>query len=174
MVLSSLVANGLVQEVDVSGVPSFRWQQESVIEAALAAAAGYDDSPKHFVPTQEDCGVLRAAAGKYTGVKPQAVVLQPGLRWNDGHQPAMNIALISADPAGKDTDLADFGTWQHFRKGIDLAKGGRAVIDFYVYKRCSPDLQGNVVLFIENGRFDCIRSIELTGPVIWRAGVGLL
>ncbi|MFK4705564.1 hypothetical protein ABIC83_002403 [Roseateles asaccharophilus] len=173
-VLSSLVTNGLVQEIDVGGVPSFRWHKDAAIEAALAAASDYDDSPKHFVPTQVECETLRRAAAHYLDIKPYAAVLQPGLRWSGGSRPAMNIALISDDPTGKDTDLADFGTWAQFRKGFDLAKGGRAVIDFYVYRHRSPDLQGNVVLFIENGQFDHIRSVELTGPVIWRAGVGFL
>jgi hypothetical protein len=89
-------------------------------------------------PTPEECRRLREAGVKAANGR-RAISLEPGLRapWGPNPsrpdaEPAINIALVSADPEFADTDLFDYGSWSDFRLGVPLTADGRAIVDFYV------------------------------------------
>lgn len=109
-------------------------------------------------PTQAEATAIRAAAARECGLNINAVVLQPGRRWNtesDGMDSDINIARITKHSDwGRDTDLDDYDTWSSFRSGVRLTDEGRAIVDFYVAMRNDPhnELQGNVVVHYEGGR----------------------
>jgi hypothetical protein len=111
-----------------------------------------------YVPTKEDIAMIKAAAAREALISVGAVLLEPGYRyctdegWEGEGQ--MNIALVSDDPHFNNTDLADYGTWAEFRKGIDLTADGRGIVDFYIRKRGDQysELLGNVTIHIRDGK----------------------
>ena len=111
---------------------------------------------KIWKPTQAQCDLIKRAAAKEGNVPLKAVLLEPGLRWNtdDGSKPqSINIALVSDEAEWGDTDLADMGYWEAFRKGVELTEDGRAIVDFYIRKRGDEwaELYGNVTAYYEGG-----------------------
>jgi hypothetical protein len=110
----------------------------------------------HYVPTKGDIEIIKRAASRETGVPVGAVLMEPGWRCNTTREveASINIALVSDDPAWNDTDLADYGTWAEFRKGIELTADGRAIIDLYIHRRFDEEreLHGNIELYVEGGK----------------------
>lgn len=108
-----------------------------------------------YVPTQEDCNIIRKAAAREAvpGISEGAVLLEPGYRSGPKGE-NMNILLTTDDPKWQDTDLADYGTWKEFRAGFELTDDGSAVVDFYIRRRFDPyaDLHGNVTAYWRNGK----------------------
>lgn len=129
--------------------------------------------PAKYIPTAEDCTIIRSAAAREANLTAGAVILEPGYRW--GPHPergsSLNIALVSDDPAWGDTDLADYGTWSEFRKGIELTSDGRAIVDFYIRRKfdSSGELHGNIVCHVRNGVLAEIRGYGHGGRPLWTA-----
>ena len=126
-----------------------------------------------WIPTQEQCDLIKAAASREAGLRLSRVLLEPGIRYNTDNpernnaarnieKGAFNIALISDDPEWNDTDLADNGDWKYFRRGVALTEDGRAIVDFYIRARNQqPDedsLWGNVSVYYANGRIERIQG----------------
>lgn len=126
-----------------------------------------------YIPTQADCDALKAAAAREARLAPGMVLLEPGLRFGPikTHAHHMNIALVSDDPQWNDTDLADYGTWSDFRKGLELTEDGRGTVDFYLRTRFDPhgELHGNVSCTIVAGHLAEIH--DAGGKVLWSRAV---
>lgn len=112
-----------------------------------------------FKPTKQDVAIIKAAAASESAprISEGAVILEPAWRGNtkdESRGVSMNIALVSDDPKWNDTDLADYGVWAEFRKGIELTPDGRGIVDFYIRKRGDQygELHGNVTIEIRNGK----------------------
>lgn len=123
-----------------------------------------------YIPSKADCDAIKAAAARETGLKVGAVLLEPGYRSGPGGE-SMNVALVTNDPKWGDTDLADYGTWAEFRKGIDLTTDGRGIVDFYIARRfdLNHELHGNVTCYIKGGELAEVRGYDKGHPVIWAA-----
>ncbi len=112
-------------------------------------------------PTTAECEIIKAAAGAEAGLSPRSLVLEPGWRCNTEREgpSSLNIALVTNDPDWNDTDLGDYGRWVEFRKGIELTADGRAIVDFYIYRRGRYEqLEGNVTVYYEAGRITRIHG----------------
>lgn len=110
-------------------------------------------------PTQAQVDLIKRAAAMESQphVQLSAVILEPGWRCNteEPTRPSsMNVALVSDQPDWNDTDLADYGEWASFRKGVELTHDGRAIVDFYIRRRGDQDreLCGNVSVYYQGGR----------------------
>lgn len=125
-----------------------------------------------YIPSKADCEAIKAAAAREAGIKVGAVLLEPGWRCGPRGE-SVNVALVSDDPEWNDTDLADYGSWSEFRKGIDLTADGRGIVDFYIGRRFDIDheLQGNVTCYIKGGKLAEIRGYDTGHPVIWAAPI---
>ena len=127
-----------------------------------------------FKPTQADCDIIKVAAQIEAGMK--GVTLEIGERYNTDkglhHQTAINIALVSSHEHWDDTDLNQTMPWKWFRKGFELAEGGRAICDFYIYNKSRDELevelQSNVVAYWENEKLVRVRGCGDTD--IWKDG----
>jgi transcriptional regulator with XRE-family HTH domain len=111
--------------------------------------------PHVWKATPTDCRTIYRAAAKEARRSPTTVRLEPAIRYNtryDDGQQNMNIALVSRDPLSwwEDTGLADFASWAHFRKGVELTPDGRAIVEFYVYDR--KHLIASVTAYRAHGR----------------------
>lgn len=132
--------------------------------------------PKVFKITSEQVAILKrcASAESVPHVPVTNMILEPGERCNteDHTKPcSMNIAMVSDDPEWNDTDLADYGLWTDFRKGVELTPDGKAIVDFYIRKRKAGydddgDLCGNVQIIVEGG---VMVRVEAQGRVMWSA-----
>lgn len=118
--------------------------------------------PTTWKPTSAECAVIRAAAGLEVNAPPRGLVLQPGWRFNTTRADvaaSVNVALVSDDADWGDTDLADYGRWAEFRKGVELTADGRAIVDFYVYRKGTyEELLGNVTVYYQAGRITRIHG----------------
>lgn len=120
--------------------------------------------PNIWKPTRAECAAIRNAAAREAlpRIAPATVVLEPGYRWSKAHEDRgsnINVALVS-DTGLDDTDLADYGNWSEFTRGVPLTEGGRAIVDFYIRRRGDQyrELLGNVTVTYEGGRITRIRG----------------
>lgn len=128
-------------------------------------------------PTAREVELIKRAAAREGSMSLGRVLLEPGIRINlvddskniDVPGGAYNIALITDDPDWNDTDLADFGSWVDFRKGVTLTEDGRAIVDFYIRKRFvhgwDDSLFGNVSVYYAGGRITRIHGYPGEYPV---------
>jgi hypothetical protein len=138
-----------------------------------------------FKPTAEQidiikkCAVIEAKSAGFGRITENTVLLEPGIRCNltdharDEH---MNIALVTYETdSWGDTDLADYGTWADFRKGIELAPNGRGIFDFYLRQRNDPDheLISNITVYVIGGKMHYIDGVGGPDP-IWRREGGFV
>lgn len=114
--------------------------------------------PKVWKPTAAERAAIRAAGARESAdpISPASVVLEPGYRWSKAHEDrgsSINVALVS-DRGLDDTDLADYGRWSDFTRGVPLTEDGRAIVDFYIRRRGDPHngLLGNVGVHYAGGR----------------------
>lgn len=126
-----------------------------------------------FKPKQAECDIIKVCARIEAGMS--GVTLEVGERYNlnRGHaESQINIALISSHEHWDDTDLNQTMPWKWFRKGFELAKGGRAICDFYIYNasrdELEVELQSNVVAYWEGGKLVRVRGVGDTD--IWANG----
>jgi hypothetical protein len=124
--------------------------------------------PKMWMPTHDECHLIKAAAAEESSLRGSQVELQPGRRYNtqDSSAPeSINIARVTRETNGgwDDTDLADHDDWTDFKSGVILTEDGRATVDFYIYSlKGDSGLHGNVVVHYAGGK---ITSIEGFGRV---------
>lgn len=123
-----------------------------------------ENTCKVWKPSQAQCKVIKAAAAMESGIKADQIKLQPGVRLNmrdHDVESCINIARVtrSTDGTWEDTDLDDRVEWRTFKKGVPLTDDGRAIVDFYIHRYgIRDDLEGNVVVFFENGQLSRIRG----------------
>lgn len=105
-----------------------------------------------YKPTADEKRIIRACAQRSAGYR--GVEINPSTKIDAGGRIEMNIALLTDDPKWRDVDLFDNAyQWRDFTKGVPLAEGGRAIVDFYVYNRGrDAELKTNITIWIEDGR----------------------
>lgn len=114
---------------------------------------------KIWKPTATERAAIRAAGAREAvpSLSLATVVLEPGYRYStaDGGSgdSSINVALVS-DTGMNGTDLADYGHWSDFTRGVPLTEDGRAIVDFYIRRRGDPynELLGNVGVHYAGGR----------------------
>lgn len=104
-------------------------------------------------PTQAECDLIRSAARRAASGMTK---LEPAIRCGDSVEDSMNIARVTHNEDWEGSELADFGTWALFRKGVPLTEDGRAVVDFYVQGR--HELLTNVVAYYQGGELVEVRN----------------
>jgi hypothetical protein len=117
--------------------------------------------PALYRPSAEDRARIRAAAATEAHIAVSAVVLQIGRRRSlKSRDNAINIAMISEDPAFADTDLDDYEPWSSFTNGVPLTDSGAGIFDFYIRRRGDRDeeLQGNVTVYVAHGQISRIHG----------------
>ncbi|WP_338924506.1 hypothetical protein V0M98_33365 (plasmid) [Pseudomonas silesiensis] len=123
-----------------------------------------DTTPAIWKPTQDQCWRIKFAAAQEAGLRVNQIKLQPGVRLNmQDHsvESSINIARVTRHTNGswEDTDLDDRIEWRAFKKGVPLTEDGRAIVDFYIHRYgIDGDLEGNVVVFFENGELSRIKG----------------
>lgn len=114
-------------------------------------------------PTKEEAELIRSVA---KGQTDNLRKMEAGIRLNmdDGSIPhSINIALVTKLDSDKwfDTDLFDFMPWTQFRKGVELTKEGRAIVDFYLYDSYGS-LDTNIVVYYADGEIKRIENVRGT------------
>ena len=120
-----------------------------------------------YIPTKQDVDAIKKAASRESSphVPLRSIILESGVRYNteSDRGESINIALISEDADWNDTDLADMGYWDDFRKGIELTADGRGIFDFYIRRRdpsgCG-ELHGNVTIEVADGKLSRIYGYD--------------
>ena len=123
-----------------------------------------ENTRKLWRPSKAQCKVIKFAAAREVDIKVNQIKLCPGVRLNlkdESVESSINIARVTRQTNGEwgDTDLEDRIDWTTFKKGVPLTDDGRAIVDFYIHRYgVDANLEGNVVVFFENGQLSRIRG----------------
>ena len=121
-----------------------------------------------YKPTADEKATIRSCAQRSAGCK--GIEINPSTRTNlTTNATHFNIAIISDDPRGNDTDLSDNAyRWSDFVKGFELTPDGRGVFDFWVYSLGYwAELKTNVTIFVEGGRLVRVEGTGAKKP-LWQ------
>jgi hypothetical protein len=134
------------------------------------AAAQREAGTMTHKPTAEECRIIRACARQEAGAATIRVEAGERVLLDATGDAArnINVRLLVDDDHMEGTDLFDHVDWATFRKfGFEMAEGGRALVDFYVYTTGHwGELQGNVTAYWESGRLEHVKATG--GHDLWR------
>jgi hypothetical protein len=95
-------------------------------------------------PTADEKKAIRGYAAKAEKCKPAQLHIEIGERYSlyDGYHDrdgptvmSTNAMLVDSTPDWEESDLSQTWPWSDLKHGIELTLDGRAVVDFYVYKK---------------------------------------
>lgn len=110
---------------------------------------------RYWKPSAPQLKAIRAYCARIHKEKPRGIVIEVGNRYNTDDENSincMNILRVSKENAWDpycgwdDTDLADTVYWSSFKSdGVPLDSKGRALLDFYIYKKSIGDFHGELL-----------------------------